>query len=109
DYYIRDFEAGGSIAEFDALANKATEVYELPLAEGVAAGELAQSAAARSRQYAQLGIFLCAHCHILLALWDGKYSQELGGTGQIVRFHHGDIMPGYTTRTVASQQMLVDD
>jgi hypothetical protein len=67
------------------------------------------SADDRSRQYAQLGIFLSAHCHVLLALWDGKPSGELGGTGQIVRFHHDDIMPGYATPTVASQQMLVDD
>ena len=108
-HYVQDFETEGSLAEFDSLASKATEVYELPLADGVAAEDLAHSAPARSRQYAQLGIFLCAHCHILLALWDGKPSSQLGGTAQIVRFHHDDIMPGYTTKTFASQQMLVDD
>ena len=107
--YAKDFEAEGSAAEFDSLLSQAAEVYELPLAEGVAADELSRSAEARARQYAQLGIFLCAHCHILLALWDGKSSSELGGTGQIVRFHHDDVIPGYTTSTVASKQMLVDD
>ncbi|MDX1482651.1 MAG: hypothetical protein R3315_13290, partial [Woeseiaceae bacterium] len=64
---------------------------------------------ARNLQYAQMGVFLCAHCHILLALWDGKYRDELGGTGQVVRFHHDDIMPGYAERSAANQQMLVDD
>src|SRR5690606_40759917 len=59
--------------------------------------------------YTTLFRSLCAHCHILLALWDGKPSDELGGTGQIVRFHHDDIMPGYAKASVASQQMLVDD
>lgn len=104
-----DFEADDSLSEFRSLLDRAVEVYELPLVEGVARDSLAHSVQARSRQYAQLGVFLCAHCHILLALWDGKPSNELGGTGQIVRFHHDDIMPGYTTSTVASQQMLVDD
>jgi hypothetical protein len=42
-------------------------------------------------------------------LWDGKPGTELGGTGQVVKFHHDDIMPGYTPKTVATQQMLVDD
>jgi hypothetical protein len=64
---------------------------------------------ARNLQYAQVGVFLCAHCHILLALWDGKLTGDLGGTGQVVRFHHDDIMEGYTDRSTASQQMLVDD
>lgn len=107
--YARDFTAPSSAAEFDALANRAAELYELPLAEGVALSDLSDSSGARARQYAQLGVFLCAHCHVLLAIWDGKPSADLGGTGQIVRFHHDDIMPGYTTPTVASQQMLVDD
>lgn len=108
-HYVEDFETGGSLAEFDALASKATELYELPLADGVTAEDLAHSAGARSRQYAQLGIFLCAHCHILLALWDGKPSSRLGGTAQVVRFHHDDIMPGYTPKSFTSQQTLVDD
>ncbi len=108
-HYIEDFKTANSRAEFDDLASKAAEVYELPLADGVAAGDLAHSATARSRQYAQLGIFLCAHCHILLALWDGKPSSRLGGTAQVVRFHHDDIMPGYAPGSYITQQMLVDD
>lgn len=107
--YARDFTEEGSAAEFESLLGHAAERYELPPAEGVTPDDLSRSPEARSRQYAQLGVFLCAHCHILLALWDGKPSSELGGTGQIVRFHHDDIIPGFTTSTVASQQMLVDD
>ncbi|HEX5789223.1 MAG TPA: hypothetical protein VFY03_13655, partial [Woeseiaceae bacterium] len=38
-----------------------------------------------------------------------KTSGKLGGTAQVVRFHHDDVMPGYSTRSVATQQMLVDD
>ena len=109
ELYARDFESESSAGEFERLATQAFELYELPLAAGVTTDQLHGSSDARARQYAQLGVFLCAHCHILLALWDGKSSDELGGTGQIVRFHHDDIMPGYAKASVASQQMLVDD
>jgi hypothetical protein len=109
ELYALDFGDEHSAREFDRLAARASELYELPLAAGVTQDQLHSSRDARSRQYAQLGVFLCAHCHILLALWDGKPSDELGGTGQIVRFHHDDIMPGYANSSVASQQMLVDD
>ena len=64
---------------------------------------------ARARQYAQAGVFLCAHCHVLLALWDGKVSDQLGGTSQVVRFHHHDVMPGYTPRSTAGRLSLADD
>ena len=88
---------------------RAHDVFELPIARNGSIESISQSGRARDLQYAQSGVFLSAHCHILLALWDGKMSGELGGTAQVVRFHHHDIMPGYTTRSVATQQMLIDD
>lgn len=109
ELYLQDFETPEARARFEALCDQATEIYELPLARGNTADRVAQPGAARNREYAQLGVFLCAHCHILLALWDGKPGTELGGTGHVVKFHHDDIMPGYTRKTVATQQMLVDD
>ncbi len=45
-------------------------------------------------QYAQAGIFISSHCHILLALWDGHESELLGGTAQVVSFHLQGHMPG---------------
>jgi len=59
--------------------------HELPLVRGSTAAQSASSHLERSHQYAQLGVFLCAHCHILLALWDGKPGTEFGGTGQVVK------------------------
>jgi hypothetical protein len=56
-----------------------------------------------------MGTFLSAHCHILLAIWDGRPSDALGGTAQVVRFHHDDVMEGFTSNTVESQQMMLDD
>ncbi len=109
EIYETDFETEASREEFNALCNSALEIIELPLAQKNRVEDIAEHGHARNLQYAQLGIFLCAHCHILLALWDGKYMDDLGGTGQVVRFHHDDIMPGFTERSTASQQMLVDD
>ena len=107
--YIKDFQTEESVREFDHLCAGANEILQLPLARNNTLEDIAEYGPARDLQYAQVGIFLCAHCHILLALWDGKLTGDLGGTGQVVRFHHDDIMEGYTDRSTASQQMLVDD
>ena len=107
--YHTEFSGQESIAEFDALCEQANDIYELPIARDGTIESISQPGRARDLQYAQSGVFLSSHCHILLALWDGKTSGQLGGTAQVVRFHHHDIMPGYTTRTVGTQQMLIDD
>jgi hypothetical protein len=107
--YHTEFSSGESVAEFDALYARANDIFELPIARNGTIESISRPGRARDLQYAQSGVFLSAHCHILLALWDGKTSGQLGGTAQVVRFHHHDIMPGYTTRTVATQQMLIDD
>lgn len=109
DIYYTEFSDETSIAEFEALYDQAVDVYDLPIARNGTVDSISRPGRARDLQYAQSGVFLSAHCHILLALWDGKTSGELGGTAQVVRFHHHDIMPGYTTRTIATQQMLIDD
>jgi len=107
--YLQDFETPESRARFESLCERATDVFELPLAKGNSVEQISSPGEARNREYAQVGVFLCAHCHILLAIWDGKLTDDLGGTGQVVKFHHDDVMPGYANRTVATQQMLVDD
>ncbi len=107
--YLEDFHTEQSGEQFEALFAAASEVYELPPTRRVELERDVSEVAARDLQYAQLGVFLCAHCHILLALWDGKQVKSPGGTGQVVKFHHDDIMPGYTSTGVAAQQMLVDD
>jgi hypothetical protein len=107
--YHTEFSSEEAIAEFDALCTRAKDIFELPIARNGTIDSISKPGRARDLQYAQSGVFLSAHCHILLALWDGKTSGQLGGTAQVVRFHHHDIMPGYTNRTVAAQQMLIDD
>lgn len=109
DLYVSDFESVRVREKFDYLLSRAAEVYELPLVSGNTLESISEPGDARDQQYAQLGVFLCAHCHILLALWDGKYTDKLGGTGQIVRFHHDDVMPGYTDQATGSGLIIADD
>ena len=107
--YVEDFETAESRAHFEHLRAAATDVFELPLTAGNTRHSIREHGPDRARQYAQLGVFLSAHCHILLALWDGKGSDDLGGTAQVVRFHQDDIMPGYTPKAAASRLSLADD
>ncbi len=107
--YVRDFENPRSREKFDLLCSRAAEIYELPPADGNSLESIAEYGPDRDQQYAQLGVFLSSHCHILLALWDGKDNDRLGGTGQVVRFHHDDVMPGYTPEGAGSSLLLADD
>jgi hypothetical protein len=109
ELYVEDFATEASRAQFERLCDAAVDVYELPITPGNTVESIRDDRKNRSRQYAQAGVFLCAHCHVLLALWDGKDSDQLGGTSQVVRFHHDDDMPGYTPRAAASRLVLTDD
>ncbi len=95
--YRDDFESAGSLVVFEQQLQRA-EVLQLPLRHGVDIEEVSRPGPARDRQYAQAGIFVSSHCQILLALWDGRESDRLGGTAQVVRFHlHGEL-PGAIER-----------
>jgi len=109
ELYVKDFDSVTVREKFDYLSSRAAETYELPLAPGNTIESISEYGDARDLQYAQLGVFLCAHCHILLALWDGKDNDKLGGTGQVVRFHHDDVMPGYTSDSSGSGMIIADD
>ena len=107
--YIKDFDTVDVREKFEFISSRAAEIYELPLTPGNTLESISEHGNARNQQYAQVGVFLCAHCHILLALWDGKEGDRLGGTGQVVRFHHDDVMPGYTSETSGSGLIIADD
>ena len=87
--YQADFH-GESLVEFHEMMGLGQTV-ELPLVSGNTEENI-QHGVARDMQYAQLGAYLAAHSHILLALWDGKLSTARGGTGHVVQFHQHDII-----------------
>jgi len=109
ELYVNDFKSIKVREKFDFLCSRAAEIYELPITPGNTPDSIREHGDGRTQQYAQLGVFLCAHCHILLALWDGKVTDKLGGTGQVVRFHHDDVMPGYTPESAGSGLILTED
>ncbi len=108
EIYETDFSDEVSVAEFRAVCAR-SEVVTLPLARGNRRGEILEYGLPRDRQYAQMGVYIAAHCHILLALWDGKASPQLGGTAQVVQFHQYDVMPGFTYDERRTHFNLVDD
>ncbi len=109
ELYLQDFATAEAKARFERLCAAAVDVFELPLTPGNTVESISDNGPNRARQYAQVGVFMCAHCHVLLALWDGKESDQLGGTSQVVRFHHDDVMPGFTPRGAAGRLVLADD
>lgn len=107
DLYERDF-AVESLDEYRQLLNSG-EVLTLPLVRGNTAADVTHPGAARDLQYAQLGAFIAAHCHILLALWDGYVTGPAGGTAQVIRFHQDDYMPGLSDGEPRSRLDDADD
>ncbi len=106
DVYREDFKTRESKAEFDEFCRQA-EVLELP-AHGDQPLDR-HAAAEREIAYANAGMFISAHCHILLALWDGTESQNLGGTAQIIYFQHYDRLPGIAESVPRTSLFLTDD
>ncbi len=105
--YRESLSSGAGIREFDRLTREA-DVFELPLLPGTTEADVAEPGPARDRHYAQLGVYLSGHCHLLLALWDGKPSDQLGGTAQVVQYHHTDFMPDLTERRKPARHLVAD-
>lgn len=83
--YEADFDPG-SVAEFRALVGEGN-VLEVPLLPGTTPASVADAAGEdRKLQYLRMGTFLARSCHVLIALWNGKASAEVGGTAAIVAF-----------------------
>lgn len=105
ELYVDDFQLPGVRAAFDTLCDQA-EVVQLPLRRGHSREAIAQQGIERDRQYAKAGVYSASHCHILLAIWDGKDSGRLGGTAQIVKYHLTGTMPGLIDRHRDSRHVL---
>lgn len=105
--YERDFGTEQELSRFRHVLTR-SEVIELPPVGGATAEELAAGGAARDRQYAQLGVFISNHCHVLLALWDGREQGPPGGTASVVRYHLTAVMSGLAVAE-ESPNLLADN
>ncbi len=78
--YRHDFR-GGQLAQFERMRAAADSVFVAP------ATEAAPQPVTRDFCYRQAGIYVAAHSHVLLALWDGSPAQPGGcGTAETVDF-----------------------
>lgn len=90
--YEKDFQTPGSLNKFRELLGRVDQVIVLPDVADSLPGYSDRSD--RRLQYAQAGVFISDHAHVLLALWDGKPALDIGGTGQVVRYHLSGLMEG---------------
>jgi hypothetical protein len=93
EMYAQDFTDDSARERFESLCAQA-RLIELPLLTGHTHAEVSEPGDQRDRQYAHVGMFVARHCHLLLAIWDGKPSPRLGGTAQIVDYFLTGTPPG---------------
>jgi hypothetical protein len=72
--YASDFgdEGSASRVHFNSLLHRASKIIKLT------------KAPTRDEGYAQCGNYISDHCDVLIAVWDGKKAQGIGGTGETV-------------------------
>jgi hypothetical protein len=105
DLYLDDFTDPTVRGRFEALCDRA-QIIPLPLLKGQSRTTIESHGLARDRQYAKAGVFVASHCHILMAIWDGKDSGRLGGTAQIVKYYLSGSMPGLIERHREARHVL---
>ena len=82
--YRKDFNAA-ECAEFDDLLAAAQDRYTMPFTGDNDAANVGEPAR-RAKQYAVVGAYLARVANVLVALWDGRASDAVGGTAQIVDY-----------------------
>lgn len=82
EQYVQDFTDDDSRQRFDTLCQRAILIEAPVILDG--AGPQSRS---REWHYAQAGIYIASHCHVLLAIWDGKPATLPGGTAEVVAYY----------------------
>jgi hypothetical protein len=110
--YALDFDDGAARTRYESLCD-AAEIIDVPDLgrKNPANATAAPAGHERDLHYLQAGVFISQHCHILLAIWDGKTSERTGGTGQVVQFHLTGVRPlrDDRRRSMARSALLGDD
>ena len=84
DLYEKDFTADSLHAFRQLLSREEVEVVEMSLPLDMTTEQAAIQGASRDRLYGRLGDYLIERSSILVALWDGKDNNLLGGTSDVV-------------------------
>ena len=101
--YERDFSPE-ALARFAHHCDHAEQVFISPCTE-----PLPPDGVSRTYQFRQAGIYVAAHCHILLALWDGEPGKQGCGTAETVDFAlNGSYDPasGLSPRSGSNEAVL---
>lgn len=84
--YIMDFDIKSAV-EFNALINNAKDIVTIPLVNYNTIEEISDYGEQRDLQYEASGRYIADNCDALVALWDEKYINLVGGTGEIVKYY----------------------
>ena len=103
--YEMDFSSPDAVEAFRDALKKARVIHLRTLQKTPG---ISPNREERTRQYAQMGTFISNHSQVLLALWDGKPSLEVGGTASVVKYHLTAIMPGFSVAE-DSPNLLADN
>jgi len=103
--YEQDFSSSTAVEVFRSSLKQARIIHLRALQKTSPDGLSSED---KSRQYAQMGIFISNHSQVLLALWDGKNTAELGGTASVVNYHLTAVMPGFSSAE-DSPNLLADN
>ena len=100
EHYADDFVDPAARARYEALcdAGQVIIVPDVGVNNARSPPVAAPDGHERDLHYAKAGVYISQHCHILLAIWDGKQLDRLGGTAQIVGFHLTGVVPLPTDR-----------
>ncbi len=109
EIYAQDFPDPVARARFDALCRQAI-VIEAPLQDEASADGAPAAERPREWHYAQTGIYIASHCHLLLAIWDGKPATLPGGTAEVVDYYLTGRKPMLVERRRSARgEYLIDD
>lgn len=88
DEYKHDFEANQTVDEFDRLLRTpGARRIDMPLVPGNTTENIKTSDGIyRKLQYALVGVYITRQSQILIALWNGEDTREIGGTAYTVQF-----------------------
>lgn len=107
--YVQDFDDPLVRERFDALRRHAT-VIEAPVHDEPPIDGAPAPARSREWHYAQTGIYIASHCHLLLAIWDGKPATLPGGTAEVVDYYLTGRKPALVERRRGARgENLIDD